>query len=123
MFALDKRKSRKVEVNNQENKTKEIESKKDEASKKLKKRKPGSSPTLLDLHGISVHFPFKPYDCQKDYMSQVIVALQNKQNALLESPTGKVDCYFPRFFVLFVKYVSGLSTHAFRKKRDWKGRL
>ena len=123
MFALDKRKSRKVEVNNQENKTKEIESKKDEASKKLKKRKPGSSPTLLDLHGISVHFPFKPYDCQKEYMSQVIVALQNKQNALLESPTGKFDCYFPRFCVLFVKCVFRIVYSHFPKKRNWKGRL
>ena len=38
-----------------------------------------------DLH---LYFPFKPYDCQNDYMAKVIQALQKKENALLESPTG-----------------------------------
>lgn len=51
-------------------------------------RKKITSPTTLEIKGIPVHFPFKPYDCQKDYMTKVIDALQNSQNALLESPTG-----------------------------------
>ena len=40
------------------------------------------------MDGLHVYFPFKPYDCQKDYMSRVMEALQQKENALLESPTG-----------------------------------
>ncbi|XP_062316136.1 regulator of telomere elongation helicase 1 [Osmerus eperlanus] len=42
----------------------------------------------LTLKGVTVDFPFDPYECQKDYMSKVIECLQNKQNGVLESPTG-----------------------------------
>lgn len=45
---------------------------------------------LIDIEGIMVDFPFDPYDIQKDYMRQVILALKNKQNAVLESPTGEI---------------------------------
>ncbi|XP_055022013.1 regulator of telomere elongation helicase 1 isoform X7 [Boleophthalmus pectinirostris] len=44
--------------------------------------------TELSLHGVTVRFPFVPYDCQKDYMSRVIECLQQKKNGVLESPTG-----------------------------------
>ena len=37
---------------------------------------------------LDVHFPFKPYQCQIEYMTKVIRALNNGENALLESPTG-----------------------------------
>jgi regulator of telomere elongation helicase 1 len=37
---------------------------------------------------IDVYFPFKPYQCQVDYMTRVIRALNLGENALLESPTG-----------------------------------
>ncbi|GAA0165600.1 DNA helicase [Lithospermum erythrorhizon] len=40
------------------------------------------------LRGIDVDFPFEAYDCQLVYMEKVIQSLQNKSNALLESPTG-----------------------------------
>ncbi|XP_038718615.1 regulator of telomere elongation helicase 1 homolog isoform X1 [Tripterygium wilfordii] len=40
------------------------------------------------IRGISVDFPFEAYDCQLLYMEKVIESLQNKCNALLESPTG-----------------------------------
>lgn len=40
------------------------------------------------INGSTVYFPFKPYDCQSHYMEKVITALNNAQNALLESPTG-----------------------------------
>mgnify|MGYP000232563574 CR=1 FL=1 len=40
------------------------------------------------LRGHDVYFPFMPYDCQKDFMEKVITALDNQENALLESPTG-----------------------------------
>lgn len=44
--------------------------------------------TSLTLDGVTVKFPFPPYDCQKDYMSKVIECLQKKVNGVLESPTG-----------------------------------
>lgn len=46
------------------------------------------TPTILELHGIHICFPFEPYPCQKDYMGSVIRALHLSENALLESPTG-----------------------------------
>ncbi|XP_023267259.1 regulator of telomere elongation helicase 1 isoform X2 [Seriola lalandi dorsalis] len=42
----------------------------------------------LSLRGVTVNFPFPPYDCQKDYMNKVIECLQRKVNGVLESPTG-----------------------------------
>ncbi|XP_041114358.1 regulator of telomere elongation helicase 1-like [Polyodon spathula] len=42
----------------------------------------------IELNGITVDFPFTPYQCQEDYMSKVITCLQNKVNGVLESPTG-----------------------------------
>lgn len=44
--------------------------------------------TEFVTRGVTIRFPFEPYDCQKVYMEKVVEALQNKQNALLESPTG-----------------------------------
>lgn len=43
---------------------------------------------IIDINGISVHFPFEPYQLQKDYMQKVIEALEASENAVLESPTG-----------------------------------
>lgn len=43
---------------------------------------------LQQLEGLPVYFPFKPYECQNNYMAKVILALKNSENALLESPTG-----------------------------------
>jgi len=40
------------------------------------------------LNGCDVYFPFKPYDCQKEYMKKVIESCSKGDNALLESPTG-----------------------------------
>lgn len=37
---------------------------------------------------MDVLFPFRPYQCQVDYMSRVVRALHLGENALLESPTG-----------------------------------
>ncbi|XP_007575500.1 regulator of telomere elongation helicase 1 [Poecilia formosa] len=42
----------------------------------------------LNLRGVTVNFPFTPYECQKDYMSKVLQCLQEKSNGVLESPTG-----------------------------------
>ncbi|XP_071712250.1 regulator of telomere elongation helicase 1 homolog [Rutidosis leptorrhynchoides] len=40
------------------------------------------------IRGIDVEFPFEAYDCQIVYMEKVIQSLQDRSNALLESPTG-----------------------------------
>lgn len=50
----------------------------------------------FESRGVKVTFPFTPYPCQRTYIERVIEALQNRQNALLESPTGtgKVSCPF-----------------------------
>ncbi|KAK0150548.1 Regulator of telomere elongation helicase 1 [Merluccius polli] len=42
----------------------------------------------LTLRGVTINFPFTPYECQNDYMSKVIECLQQKVNGVLESPTG-----------------------------------
>eukprot|EP00547_Thalassionema_nitzschioides_P012812 CAMPEP_0194257186 /NCGR_PEP_ID=MMETSP0158-20130606/38397_1 /TAXON_ID=33649 /ORGANISM="Thalassionema nitzschioides, Strain L26-B" /LENGTH=404 /DNA_ID=CAMNT_0038996135 /DNA_START=8 /DNA_END=1219 /DNA_ORIENTATION=- len=47
-----------------------------------------SPPTELEIRGVPVHFPFRPYKCQEDYMGKVMDALHQSENALLESPTG-----------------------------------
>ncbi|KAL3666229.1 hypothetical protein V7S43_009014 [Phytophthora oleae] len=42
----------------------------------------------LEICGISVEFPFPPYESQLIYMEKVLLSLTSKQNAILESPTG-----------------------------------
>lgn len=54
----------------------------------IKDKNFSTPPTTIEINGIEVHFPFKPYDVQRDYMRGVLTALQNGQHALLESPTG-----------------------------------
>ncbi|UJR25139.1 hypothetical protein I4U23_006498 [Adineta vaga] len=43
-------------------------------------------PYVLD--GLTVLFPFEPYQCQLDYMKAVVECLTKGQNGILESPTG-----------------------------------
>ncbi|KAL1928650.1 hypothetical protein VTP01DRAFT_2436 [Rhizomucor pusillus] len=40
------------------------------------------------MGGVPVEFPFQPYPAQIQMMAKVMQALKNKQNTLLESPTG-----------------------------------
>ena len=53
-----------------------------------RKVNPASPPTSVELCGVTVHFPFRPYKCQESYMTKVLQALSRSENALLESPTG-----------------------------------
>lgn len=38
--------------------------------------------TSLTLNGVTVNFPFTPYDCQKDYMRKVIECLQTVSSSV-----------------------------------------
>lgn len=58
------------------------------ASKQIVVADGPSQATAIDLRGTTIHFPFKPYKCQEDYMEKVLDALNTSENALLESPTG-----------------------------------
>ena len=40
------------------------------------------------INGVQIDFPFPVYPIQHKFMECVINALDNKQNAMLESPTG-----------------------------------
>ncbi|XP_050999969.1 regulator of telomere elongation helicase 1 [Acomys russatus] len=40
------------------------------------------------LSGVTVDFPFQPYQCQQEYMTKLLECLQKKVNGILESPTG-----------------------------------
>lgn len=42
----------------------------------------------IEINGVDVKFPYKPYDVQRHYMEKVIEALDKEENAVLESPTG-----------------------------------
>ncbi|XP_038057615.1 regulator of telomere elongation helicase 1-like isoform X2 [Patiria miniata] len=43
---------------------------------------------VIKCKGVSIEFPFDPYDCQQDYMNKVVECLQSGKNGILESPTG-----------------------------------
>ena len=60
------------------------------AQSEMVKRMPTgpSQATAVEIRGTTIHFPFLPYKCQEQYMEKVLDALNNSENALLESPTG-----------------------------------
>ncbi len=43
---------------------------------------------VYEIRGVHVEFPFDAYTSQLVYMERVIQSLQERKNALLESPTG-----------------------------------
>jgi regulator of telomere elongation helicase 1 len=42
----------------------------------------------IEINGLAIDFPFEPYPAQRTFMHQMVDALRNGSNALLESPTG-----------------------------------
>ena len=58
------------------------------ARNQLVARPATTPPTTIELRGVQIHFPFKPFKCQEDYMEKVLDALLRRENALPESPTG-----------------------------------
>jgi regulator of telomere elongation helicase 1 len=63
-------------------------SNRDSSSRRAGVSSASSPPTTIELRGVPIHFPFRPYTCQEDYMGVVLDALLRRENALLESPTG-----------------------------------
>ena len=64
----------------------------------LSVKDPSSEVIVTPMHsviieGIEIKFPFEPYEIQKEFMKNVINALNNKKNAMLESPTGTGKTY------------------------------
>ena len=47
---------------------------------------------LLTLSGVTINFPFTPYECQNDYMSKVIECLQQVSAFSSRPPPG--PCYY-----------------------------
>ena len=45
------------------------------------------------ISGVTVRFPYEPYDVQVEFMRNTINALEAGENALLESPTGTGKVY------------------------------
>lgn len=44
--------------------------------------------STVTIRGVTVNFPFPPYDIQVNYMEKVLECLQDRKNGVLESPTG-----------------------------------
>ena len=98
MFAVNKKHDRLSEAASAKNNRSQLSTSKsnpsatDKSSSIIKGRPHSSPPTTVNIRtGIvttQVHFPFRPYDVQVEYMKSVLTALQNSQHALLESPTG-----------------------------------
>nr|AAP06046.1 similar to GenBank Accession Number BC000673 helicase-like protein NHL in Homo sapiens [Schistosoma japonicum] len=40
------------------------------------------------IDGVEIDFPYQPYDCQLEYMTKVLLSLNQGKHAILESPTG-----------------------------------
>lgn len=57
----------------------------------------------IEIKGVRVKFPFEPYPVQRKYMETVIEALENGQNAILESPTGKHERETSKWFQYHIK--------------------
>ncbi|TPX40958.1 hypothetical protein SeLEV6574_g06319 [Synchytrium endobioticum] len=68
----------------------------------------------LELNGIQISFPFKPYDCQIKLMESILQALQSRGNALIESPTGtgKTLCLLCSVLAWRDKWKARKSLHA-----------
>lgn len=51
-------------------------------------------PNIL-INGINVEFPHDPYQVQVKFMEKMICSIQNSENSVLESPTGRITtCLF-----------------------------
>ena len=48
-----------------------------------------STQTIINIQGIEIYFPYKPYEIQINYMNKIIESLNNNKSiAALESPKG-----------------------------------
>lgn len=44
--------------------------------------------TILDVEGVEIRFPYKPYFSQEKMMNALVRVARDSKHALLESPTG-----------------------------------
>ena len=65
------------------------------------------------IGGIDVSFPKEAYPCQLDFMEKSILAVNNSQNALLESPTGKLNKHTYKIIIYNLKF------SLYRTGRHW----
>ncbi|CAH8531104.1 unnamed protein product [Schistosoma turkestanicum] len=42
----------------------------------------------ITINDVEIDFPYQPYDCQFEYMTKVLLSLNEGKHAILESPTG-----------------------------------
>jgi regulator of telomere elongation helicase 1 len=76
----------------------------------------------IEIKGIPVYFPYKPYECQIVYMSKVIESLNNGFIAALESPTGtgKTLCLLCATLAWVSKKRKELNENNFEEKKPPK---
>ncbi|KAF9565157.1 Fanconi anemia group J protein [Mortierella alpina] len=74
-----------------------------------------AAPTVFSTRGVSIRFPFVPYQSQQDMMSKIVEALQKKENALLESPTGS-----GKSLALLCGALAWLETEKENRAKEWK---
>ncbi|KAF9984021.1 Fanconi anemia group J protein [Mortierella antarctica] len=77
--------------------------------------KTAAAPTVFATRGVSIRFPFVPYQSQQDMMSKIVEALQKKENALLESPTGS-----GKSLALLCGALAWLETEKENRRKEWK---
>ncbi|KAF9953954.1 Fanconi anemia group J protein [Mortierella alpina] len=77
--------------------------------------KTAAAPTVFATRGVSIKFPFVPYQSQQDMMSKIVEALQKKENALLESPTGS-----GKSLALLCGALAWLETEKENRAKEWK---
>lgn len=65
---------------------------------------PSNDPDFsVEIEGIKVHFPFKPYDIQEDFMRQVILCAKNvsfKYRLPLNASHFHVSFFLPSYFII-----------------------
>ncbi|CAO3574480.1 unnamed protein product [Mortierella alpina] len=79
--------------------------------------KTAAAPTVFATRGVSIRFPFVPYQSQQDMMSKIVEALQKKENALLESPTGS-----GKSLALLCGALAWMETEKENRTKEWKAK-
>lgn len=60
---------------------------------------------MPNINGIEVEFPHNPYKVQLEFMNKMITAIQNSQNSVLESPTGRFSINYCAIYIETINYL------------------